>query len=178
MTSTILTKKVMVLMKSKLMLFKNFPSLWVTNFIFQKILRINSDCCFSKHFTSKILNSKMLIFDKKSYKTLKSFFGSGGCYFNAANGIHIGTGTFWAVNVVIVSETYNYNKGFSAKEVVKPVVIGKNCWLGANVVIMPEVELGDNVIVGAGSIVTKSFPSNCVIAGNPAKVIRMLCDNG
>lgn len=167
----------MVYMKNKLILLKNFPSLWITNFIFQKILRINSDCKFSKHFTSKILNPKELLYDQKSYKTLKSFFGSGGCYFNAANGIHIGTGTFWAVNVVVVSETYNYESGFSAKKIVKPIIIGKNCWIGANVVIMPEVEIGDNVMIGAGSIVTKSFPSNCVIAGNPAKIIRTISDN-
>lgn len=164
--------------KQKLIFLKLYPSLYITNFIFQKILGINYTCKFNKHYTSKILHPNKIMYDKNSYKTLKSFFGSGGCYFNAANGIQIGTGTFWAVNVVIVSETYNYEEGFSAKEVAKPVVIGKNCWLGANVVIMPEVELGDNVIVGAGSIVTKSFPSNCVIAGNPAKVIRMLCDNG
>lgn len=143
----------MVYMKNKLILLKFFPSLWITNFIFQKILRINSDCKFSKHFTSKILNPKELLYDQKSYKTLKSFFGSGGCYFNAANGIHIGTGTFWAVNVVVVSETYNYESGLSAKKIVKPVMIG------------------------AGSIVTKSFPSNCVIAGNPAKIIRTISDN-
>ncbi|MDN5091633.1 hypothetical protein [Aliarcobacter butzleri] len=52
-------------------------------------------------------------------------------------------------------------------------ILRNNCWI-ANVVIMPEVSIGNNVIIGAGSIVTKSFPSNCVIAGNPAKIIREL----
>lgn len=159
-------------LKRQLSFLKLSPSLFITNFIFQKILRNNSDFKYNKHFTSKILNSTNIKFDETSYKTLKSFFGSGGCYFNRANGIEFGSGTFWAVNVVIISETYDITNNFKAKQIQKPVIIGKKCWIGANVVIMPEVSIGDNVIIGAGSIVTKSFPSDCVIAGNPAKIIR------
>lgn len=51
------------------------------------------------------------------------------------------------------------------------VKIGNNCFIGTNSLIMPGVEIGDNVIVGGGAIVTKSIPSNVVVAGNPAKVI-------
>jgi acetyltransferase-like isoleucine patch superfamily enzyme len=51
-------------------------------------------------------------------------------------------------------------------------LIGKNCWIGSNAVILPGVELGDNVIVGAGAVVTKSFPENLKVAGVPAKVIQ------
>ncbi|MBL4705246.1 MAG: hypothetical protein JKY54_12045, partial [Flavobacteriales bacterium] len=47
-------------------------------------------------------------------------------------------------------------------------------WFGANVIILPEVEIGNNCVVGAGSVVTKSFPDNSVIVGNPAKVIRTI----
>ena len=54
----------------------------------------------------------------------------------------------------------------------KPVHIGKGCWIGEKAVILPGVTLGDRVIVGAGSVVTKSFPSACIIAGNPAKIIK------
>lgn len=56
----------------------------------------------------------------------------------------------------------------------KPITIGDNCWIGGHAVINPGVTLGDNVVVGSGSVVTKSFPSNVVIAGNPAKVIKKL----
>lgn len=56
----------------------------------------------------------------------------------------------------------------------KPVRIGNNVWLGDNVSIMPGVTLGDNVIVGANAVVTHSFPENCVIAGCPAKIIKVL----
>lgn len=56
----------------------------------------------------------------------------------------------------------------------KPVIIGNNVWLGNSVSIMPGVTLGDNVIVGANSVVTHSFPANSVIAGCPARLIKML----
>ena len=52
------------------------------------------------------------------------------------------------------------------------VHIGKNCWLGSGVVVLPAVTIGDNVVVGAGSIVTKDLPSNVVAVGNPCRVLR------
>ncbi len=56
----------------------------------------------------------------------------------------------------------------------KPVRIGKNCWLGAGVYVLPGVTIGDNVVVGAGSVVTKDIPSNCLCYGVPAKIVETL----
>lgn len=56
----------------------------------------------------------------------------------------------------------------------QPVKIGKNCWIGGNATINPGVSLGDNVVVASGSIVTKSFGDNVMIAGVPAKVIKQI----
>ena len=58
----------------------------------------------------------------------------------------------------------------------KPVSVGNDCWLGANVVICPGVSIGDNCVIGAGSVVTRSIPANSFAAGNPCRVIRPLTD--
>ena len=53
-----------------------------------------------------------------------------------------------------------------------PVHIGKNCWLGAGVIVLPGVTIGDNSVIGAGSVVTKDIPSGVVAVGNPCRVLR------
>ena len=58
----------------------------------------------------------------------------------------------------------------------KPIHIGNNVWFGAGVTVLPGVTVGDNAIVGAGSVVTKDVPSNAIVAGNPARLIRMITD--
>ena len=55
-----------------------------------------------------------------------------------------------------------------------PVHIGRNCWIGANVTILPGVSIGDNTVIGAGSVVTKDIPSNVVAVGVPCKVLRKI----
>ncbi|WP_286136886.1 sugar O-acetyltransferase [Philodulcilactobacillus myokoensis] len=57
-------------------------------------------------------------------------------------------------------------------ELGKPITIGNNVWMGGHVTILPGVTLGDNVVVGAGSVVTKSFGDNVVLVGSPARVIK------
>ena len=57
-----------------------------------------------------------------------------------------------------------------------PVHIGRNCWLGAGVIVMPGVTIGDNTVIGAGSIVTKDIPANVVAVGNPCRVLRPISD--
>jgi len=54
----------------------------------------------------------------------------------------------------------------------KPVRLKKGCWIGANVILLPGVVVGENAVVGAGSIVTKCVPDRVIVAGNPAKLIR------
>lgn len=53
-----------------------------------------------------------------------------------------------------------------------PIHIGRNCWLGAGVIVLPGITIGDNSVIGAGSIVTKDIPANVVAYGNPCKVVR------
>ena len=101
-------------------------------------------------------------------------FQTKGSYFQAIGKIKIGKGTFIAPNVGLITSNHdlmNPDKHLPPKA----ITLGKQCWIGMNSVLLPGVVLGDHTIVGAGSIVTKSFPDGyCVIAGNPAKKIREL----
>lgn len=80
-------------------------------------------------------------------------------------GTHIGDETFVANGVVILSHDY-------ARAVHSHTFIGKRCFIGVNAIVMPGITIGDEVIVGAGAVVTKDVPSNCIVAGNPARIIR------
>lgn len=53
-----------------------------------------------------------------------------------------------------------------------PITIGSNVWIGANVIVLPGVSIGDNTVVGAGSVVNKSIPGNVVAVGNPCRVVK------
>lgn len=55
---------------------------------------------------------------------------------------------------------------------VSEATIGNNCYIGVGTTIMNPVKIGNNVTIGAGSVVTKDIPDNCIVAGNPAKIIR------
>lgn len=61
------------------------------------------------------------------------------------------------------------NKGL---EYAKPIKVGNNVWIGGNVTVLPGVSIGDNVVIGAGSVVTKDIPSNVIAVGNPCRVIK------
>ena len=73
-------------------------------------------------------------------------------------------------NVHIISSNHNL-LDFNIHVKVNPIKLKDNCWIGSGSIILPGVELGEHVIVAAGSVVTKSFPSNSIIGGVPAKLI-------
>ena len=141
------------------------PGLWLINTFVQRILRINSEFPMMVHFTSRVTGK--ISFGKNVWK---SFAFSGSCYIQGANGISIGDDTVFAPGVKIISANHN-RKDHSKWDRAEPINIGKRCWIGANAVILPSVQLGNDVVVGAGAVVNKSFPSGAVIAGVPAKVI-------
>lgn len=141
------------------------PGLWIVNKFYQSILDINNDYPWMIHFTSRVTGDVVIGKD-----VWISFAVSGGCYIQGGNGIRIGDDTIFAPGVKIISADHDQNN-FNKWKQDNPITIGKNCWLGANVVILPGVQLGDNVIVGAGAVVTKSFRSDSKIAGIPAKEI-------
>lgn len=88
--------------------------------------------------------------------------------------IYIGDHTMLGPNVVIATAGHPIDPELREKglQYNMPVHIGKNCWLGASVVVMPGVTIGDNTVIGAGSIVTKDIPAGVVAVGNPCRVLR------
>ncbi len=93
--------------------------------------------------------------------------------------IYVGDYTMFGPNVVLATAghpilpelrplAYQYNM---------PIHIGKNCWLGAGVIVLPGITIGDNSVIGAGSVVTKDIPANVIAVGNPCKVLREINDH-
>lgn len=109
----------------------------------------------------------------------KSFFANYNCTILDVAKVTIGDNCFMAPNVAIYTAGHPiYPDVRSAMwEYGKQVTIGDNVWIGGNTVICPGVNIGSNVIIGAGSVVTKDIPDWAVAAGNPCKVLRMITDD-
>lgn len=108
--------------------------------------------------------------------------------------VHFGTGVYANFNLTLVDDTHIYVGDYTmfgpnvvlataghpiTPELRKrgyqynaPIHIGNNCWLGTGVLVMPGITIGDNVIIGAGSVVTKDIPSNVIAVGNPCHILR------
>jgi acetyltransferase-like isoleucine patch superfamily enzyme len=80
-------------------------------------------------------------------------------------GIHVGAETYVAFDAAILSHDMTRGLYLDTR-------IGRRCFIGARSIILPGIEIGDECIVAAGSVVTRDVPSRCVVAGNPAAIIR------
>ena len=118
---------------------------------------------------STIYSEENLIFDISSLNS----FQQKGCYFQNFSGkIYLGKNVWIAPNVGIITSNHDFDDLRKHTEP-KNVVINDDCWIGMNSVILPGVILGENTIVAAGSVVTKSFEDgNCIVGGVPARVIK------
>lgn len=139
----------------------------IVNFLFQRIFRMNAATPWSVAFSSCVIQPENV---RIGANVGKSFAVSGCCYIQAMNGIEIGDDTIFSFGVGIVSANHDpSNLAESVQDA--PVRIGKRCWLGKNAIILPGVELGDDCVVAAGAVVTRSFGPGSVVAGVPAKLI-------
>ena len=154
---------------------------------------------------TKRLNSLPISEQEDILKTIKELFGSVGQNPSISAGFHcdlgyniqvgdnfyagyncvmldyaeikIGDNCLIGPNVGIYTTGHNlnpverYKTGFA-----KPIKIGNNVWIGGNTCIMPGVKIGDNSVIGAGSVVTRDIPGGVIAAGNPCKVIREITE--
>jgi acetyltransferase-like isoleucine patch superfamily enzyme len=165
--------------RARLMRTMNYPpgtgiALWFVNTLFQRVLRLDADCRFNKHFTTRVLHPQGLVIDGDCSKVRRSLAVSGGSYINAADGLWIGRGTIWAPNIAIVSQNHDLENLDEAPPTAG-IRIGRACWIGFGAVILPGVTLGDSTIVAANSVVRDSFPDGrAILAGSPARLVKAL----
>jgi acetyltransferase-like isoleucine patch superfamily enzyme len=96
------------------------------------------------------------------------------CTIFAGAGVEIGNNVQISANCVISGATHPLDPNKREIQINKKVIIGNNVWIGMSVSILPDVIIGDNSIIGAGSVVTKNVPSNEIWIGNPAKLYKKL----
>lgn len=103
-----------------------------------------------------------------------NFYANFGCVILDVNKVIIGDNVLLGPNVQIYAATHPTDPQvrLTQKELGKPVVVGNNVWIGGGTIICPGVKIGDNTVVGAGSVVTKDIPSNVIAVGNPCRVIK------
>lgn len=95
------------------------------------------------------------------------------CHFWGLGGIYIGDNTMIASHCAITTVTHDItNPTNKNKDLIQPITIGKNVWIGTQVILLPGITIGDNVIVGANSLVKHSLEANGIYAGTPAKRIK------
>lgn len=112
-------------------------------------------------------------------ETGKNFFANYNCTILDVAKVKIGDHCQMAPNVAIYTAGHPVHPitRNSMYEYGKEVVIGDNVWIGGNAVICPGVHIGNHVVIGAGSVVTKDIPDWSVAAGNPCRVIRQITDD-
>lgn len=104
----------------------------------------------------------------------KRVFVNFGCTFMDRGGVTIGDDAFIAPQVQLITENHGLEPDRRRYITSRPIIIGKNVWIGAGAIILPGVHIGDGAVVGAGSAVTKDVPANTVVVGNPTKPIKKI----
>ncbi len=134
---------------------------------YPKNISLGNNCCVGRNveFSTEILDGMLRIKDNVQINR--------NCFIDFSGGVYIDSNALISDNVKIYTHTHGLNPRSCPRGI--PLEIGKNVWLGAASSIMHNVtRIGENSIVAANSVVTKNVPSNVIVAGSPAKVIKQL----
>ena len=108
----------------------------------------------------------------------KNFYTNHNCTILDGAPVTFGDNVFIAPNCVISTAGHAIDSEQRSRglEIARPIRVGNNVWIGANVSILPGVTIGDNTIIGAGSVVNKDIPADVIAVGNPCRVIRKITE--
>lgn len=147
-------------------------------------LSIGNNCSIKSSFLSNLigLSQRTIIVTRTEIAKIEigDNVGISGATIYARKGIQIGDNTLIGGNVKLLDNDFHpiefeaRIKDDKNKITARPIVIGKNCFIGCNSIILKGTVLGEGCVVGAGAVVSGIFEDNCVIAGNPARVIKRL----
>ena len=130
--------------------------------------------------TGKSRNDTLVIFPPfytdcgKNITLGERVFINEGCCFQDQGGIEIGDDCLIGQQVVIATLNHDLKSEYRKDMLPQKVKIGKNVWIGAHATILPGVTIGDNAVIAAGAVVNKSVAKNTVVAGVPAKIIKII----
>lgn len=148
----------------------------------QASISMGNNVTINSNFWSNLLGvyqRTIIVAKNKGKISIGDRVGISGATIYSWDSIEIGDDTIIGVNVKIVDTDFHpidateRLSGDNSKAKCRSVKIGKNVFIGMNSLILKGTEIGDNCVIGAGSVVSGKFPANAVIAGNPAKVIRV-----
>jgi acetyltransferase-like isoleucine patch superfamily enzyme len=147
-------------------------------------LNTETDAAKIREILSQIINEKVddstIVFTPfhtnfgKHISIGKNVFINQGCTFLDLGGITIEDDVLMGPNVQLITENHSIKPTERKALVLDKITIQKNAWIGAGAIILPGVTIGENSVVAAGAVVTKDVPSNTVVAGVPAKIIKNL----
>ena len=108
----------------------------------------------------------------------RNFYANSGCTILDGGAVHIGDHVLFAPNVALYTVGHPLHPALrrAGWEQTAPITIEDDVWLGGGVIVLPGVSIGDNSVIGAGSVVTKNIPANSLAVGNPCRVLRQISD--
>ena len=123
-------------------------------------------------FFSSTVTSEVVAYPGGRLEIGNGVFINYGASLSAHQLVRIGDGCQLGSYACLMDNDYHSVEDREKPSESRPIVLGRNVWLGVRVIVLKGVTIGDNAVIGAGSVVTRDIPANCMAAGVPAKVIR------